>query len=190
VFREINQTEYRRMLLATVTSLSQGPKPKVFIKMVQPCVSQLGHLADQLPIAKFAFISRQQAAVVGSYMRIVTQALPPAATRLGWTRQHFVRNGAWSRGEDKFPTDIRKVFSVLWEDTMECVARTEANVHKITYEQLVDNPVQTISGLVSFLGGWQHHVADMVAVMEKDSQAGTIIAQEKLLKQVCSQSES
>jgi len=182
VFRAISQTEFRKMLLAAVTALSQGTDQKVFIKMVQPCISQLGHLADLLPNAKFAFISRQQAAVVASYMRIVSQALPPAATRLGWTRQHFVRNGAWSRGEEKFPANIKEVFSVLWEDTLECVASADANVHKMTYEQLVDNPVQTVSGLVSFLGRSQEHVTNMVAVMEKDSQAGTIIAQGKLSK--------
>jgi len=34
-----------QLLLAAVTSLSQGPEPRVFIKMVQPCLSQLDHLA-------------------------------------------------------------------------------------------------------------------------------------------------
>ena len=87
--------------------------------------------------------------------------------------------------EDKvgaIPANIRKVFLILWEDTMEYVASAEANMHKMTYEQLVDNPVQTVSGLLSFLGRSQEHVTNMVAVMEMDSQAGTIIAQEKLLR--------
>ena len=59
---------------------------------------------------------------------------------------------------------------------MTAVARAAIPIKSLTYEDLVDDPLNTVRSLLEFLEMPTEHAEDMIIAMEQDSQEGTRIS--------------